>query len=74
MNIEEKAKAYDEAIEKARLVLQEKGNEPDGASILFKLFPELIESEDEKIRKKIIALFKGQIPSTSAEDNKKFVA
>jgi len=47
LTIEEKAKAYDEAIEKARLVLQEKGNEPDGASILSKLFPELIENEDE---------------------------
>jgi len=54
MNYEKK---YKEALEKARLVLQEKGNEPDGASILSKLFPELIESEDERIRKHLISFF-----------------
>ena len=53
-SIEEKAQRYDEALEKARLVLQERGNEPDGASILSELFPELKEGEDEKIRKWII--------------------
>lgn len=58
LTIEQKAQRYDEAIEKARLVLQEKGNEPDGASILSELFPELIESKDERIRKDIINLVK----------------
>lgn len=38
------------------------------------LIPEVEESEDERIRKEMIALFKGQIHSTSAEDNKKYVA
>ena len=53
LSIEEKAKAYDKALEKAKLVLQERGNELDGASMLANLFPELAESEDEKIRKEI---------------------
>jgi len=55
MNYEKK---YKEALEKARLVLQEKGNEPDGASILSELFPELIESEDERIRKEMIEILR----------------
>lgn len=37
-------------------------------------FPELAESEDEKIKKEIIAIFKGEIPYTSEEDAKRYIA
>ena len=60
MTIEEKAKAYDEALEKIREGLQPL---PDGAKIsgvtrafLEEVFPELKESEDERIRKRLIDL------------------
>lgn len=38
------------------------------------IIPELNESEDESIRKDIIAILKGQIPYTSEEDAKKYIA
>jgi len=63
---------YQKSLEKAREL--HKTSSPEVRSALEIVFTELVEDEDEKIRKKIIALFKGQIPSTSAEDNKKFVA
>lgn len=37
------------------------------------LIPELKESEDEKIRKEIIAIFKGQTSFTTEEDGKKYI-
>ena len=66
MNTEQKAKAYDEALEKARewhndshITIGLKGNLED-------IFPELKENEDERIRKEIIETFKilgdGKIP------------
>lgn len=36
--------------------------------------PELKESEDERIRKEIIAVFKGQTAFTTEEDGKKYIA
>ena len=50
--IEEKAKAYDEAIEKAK-VMHEEGMMTERLEYLF---PELKESEDEKIRKELVSL------------------
>ena len=38
------------------------------------VIPELKESEDEKMRKQLIAIFKGQIPYTSEEDAKRYIA
>ena len=38
------------------------------------IFPEFKESEDEKIRKEIIAIFEGKIPFTSEEDSKRYIA
>ena len=64
---------YKEALKRARLVLQERGNEPDGASILSELFPELKESEDEKIRKKIIQLVNDAM-ATNAPYKKEMLA
>lgn len=49
--IEEKAKRYDEAIERANSLLS--GNQLGNAWI-YKLLPELKESEDERIRKGLI--------------------
>ena len=46
LSIEEKAKAYDDAIERAKRMFSEKE--------LNYLFPELAESDDEKIRKEIL--------------------
>lgn len=58
MNTEQKAKAYDETLEKARKVYS---NISSGYSNLKKIlenaFPELKESEDERIRKAIIEYF-----------------
>lgn len=51
-------KAYKEALERAKKELQTCGSmECDAAKQLFRLFPELIESEDERIRKALINLF-----------------
>jgi hypothetical protein len=53
--IEQKAKAYDEALEKARQLCGYPTTKPF-ISDLQDLFPELKESEDEKIRKSLIHL------------------
>ena len=68
LSIEEKAKRYDEAIEELRGLLE--GIHEEKCEILeediIDIFPELKESEDEKIRKEIIDAFKtlgdGKIP------------
>ena len=53
MTIEEKAKAYDNALEKARSF-----ELPEYRRIMKELFPELRESKDERIMKVIIGLLK----------------
>lgn len=55
LSIKEKAKAYDEAIERAKEVYQ-RGYYISGD--IESIFPELKESEDERIRKEIIAFIK----------------
>ena len=51
----EKAKAYDEAIAKAQKELQScSSKDCDAARQIYKFFPELAESEDEKIKNAII--------------------
>ena len=60
MTQEEKAKAYDEALEIARKELQTCGStDCDVARQIFRLFPELKKSDDERIRKKLLSSFKG---------------
>lgn len=55
MTPEEKAKAYDEALERARKELQTCGSANcDAAKQIFRLFPELKESEDDEMIKWII--------------------
>ncbi len=53
MNTEQKAKAYDEALEKARNF-----ELPEYQRIMKELFPQLRESEDDEVRKAIIELVK----------------
>lgn len=58
MTTEEKAKAYDEAIEKIKYVM-DRGVEPIlNKADLQSIFPELRESEDERIRKELIEFIK----------------
>lgn len=62
MNTEEKAKAYDEALNRAKKELQTCGStDCDAARQIFRFFPELRESEDERIRKELIYWLKGFI-------------
>ena len=68
----EEKKKYSETVEEAKR-LYETANS-DQRYVLETLFPELLESEDEKIRKEIIAVFKGQFAFTSEEDNKRYIA
>lgn len=61
LSIEEKAKAYDKALERAK-VWKEKSEMPkDKQGILDDIFPELAESEDDRIRKELIKFVKVNI-------------
>ena len=55
MTTEEKAKAYDEAIKRAKAIIKIAANQDDAISFANTIFPELAESEDERIRKAIIS-------------------
>ena len=66
MTQEEKAKAYDEALERARKWYDANTNE-GYRSIFESIFPELKESEDEMIRKKLITFFQ-RFPYTNLYD------
>ena len=55
LSIEEKAKAYDEAIERAKKIHNEHKAQP--FDVMLKVFPELKESEGESIRKELIEYF-----------------
>lgn len=57
MTIEEKAKAYDEALKQAKFYHGNCPSEPERKK-LEKMFPVLHESEDERIRKEIISALK----------------
>lgn len=49
LSVEEKAKRYDEAIERAKYYQKE-----NGSAVISAIFPELKESKDERIRKELI--------------------
>ena len=55
LTIEQKAQRYDEAIERARIHYNTTDSVAD-AELIELIFPELKESDDEKIRKEIIAI------------------
>ena len=57
INIEEKARRYDEAIEKAKAWCDCEHATTDDKILLSRIFSELKESEDEKIRKALIKYF-----------------
>ena len=59
LSIEEKAKAYDEAIERANELNYVSDKDSLQRKTVEHIFPELKESEDERIRKRLIELFKG---------------
>lgn len=50
----EKAKAYDEAVERAKSAIKKCGDNKGRIAMIESIFPELAESEDEKIRKALI--------------------
>ena len=59
MTENEKAKAYDEALERVRVINNGKDVDVEsGTTICEYIFPELKESEDEKIRKEIISILR----------------
>ena len=60
--IEEKAKAYDEIIERAKTMLAAGevmyGKENNASRLITDIIPELAESEDERIRKALVSIVK----------------
>lgn len=56
MNTEQKAKAYDKALDRARKLYNGEETSADVEVACETIFPELKESEDEKIRKAILGL------------------
>lgn len=59
MTDKEKAEAYDEALERARAINNGKDVDVEsGTTICEYIFPELKESEDDKIRKEIISILR----------------
>ena len=66
-------KKYKEAFEIAKEVYHDHRKDRYWRDWLPKLFPELKESEDERIRKAIIRILKGETGYTSKEDTDKYV-
>lgn len=58
MTESEKAKAYDEALKRAKAILKVADNRQESLDYVSTIFPELAESEDEKIRKELITWLK----------------
>ena len=58
LSIEEKAKAYDETLDRARKEYKTHESFKGFREILVHIFPELAVSEDEKIREKLLSSFK----------------
>ena len=65
MTQEEKAKAYDEALERARKLYNSEETSADVEIACETIFPELAESEDERIRKAIITFFESEDDNTT---------
>ena len=69
MNTEQKAKAYDKAIEKARNIYGASESR-DILTTLRTVFPELAESEDERIKENLIGYIKGISKNEVCEETK----
>lgn len=70
--IEEKAKAYDEALERARQIHNE--GKAQCFDVMTKVFPELAESEDEKIMKELIRIVDGYFSDKTSQQRKAYIA
>lgn len=68
MTQEEKAKAYDEALEKAR-----KYRDEEGFTEMEDLFPELAENEDEKIWRELVEYLKGDLDDVTTDDTDRWI-
>ncbi len=58
LSIEQKAKRYDEALERAKELLEVGQKDTRDKRVVLSFFPELVESEDDGICKKLIAFLK----------------
>lgn len=70
-------KEYKEALERAKKLKENPKAiffEEENIHVSDYIFPELAKSEDERIRKDIIRVFKGEISFTSEKENKKYIA
>ena len=78
MTQEEKAKAYDKALERAKIWKDKSGMPADKQGILDDIFLELKESEDGRIRKELIKHLRdgaeGYMPAGNAEDYTRWLA
>ena len=76
LSIEKKAKAYDEALERARIWKDKSGMPADKQGILDDIFPELAGSEDEQIRKELTKHLKegveGYMPAGDSSDYRRW--
>ena len=69
MTQEQKAKAYDEALERAKLSRQQLQDIGEEATEIEYIFPELKESEDGRIQQMLMAYFKGLELSSNHKGN-----
>lgn len=86
LSVEEKARAYDEALRKAKEALDSLGDnyicnhltKDDIREMYANFFPELIETEDERIRQELISLFRdcsnGRNHPYNSSDSKRWLA
>jgi len=69
LSIEQKAKAYDEALERAKDFIEKQNPPAFDKDLIVTIFSELQESEDERIRKELIKFVKVNIP-----DEERYIA
>lgn len=70
MSTEEKARAYDEALDRMKHVVIVPKNEKALQALKETIFPELSESEDERIRKEIINFLRSPFVTENITDEK----
>ena len=68
LSIEEKAKAYDKTLERAKSAIKECGNNKGRITMIEEIFPELKESDDERIRKDLCRAIWTYIPTEEGEE------
>ena len=68
LTIEEKAQRYDEALKRAKNTIEVNQTIPDIVECVESLFPELKESEEERIRQLLIRFVKYDMPDNYSDD------